>query len=184
MEYRRVHSEDFEQIVALQNKNLVEILDQTEQKDGFLSAAFSVEEFQAMDEDLCVVVCVDAGQVCGYACASSVEYNQQFPLVAAMIERFQKIHYQAKPLTSYRSFIYGPVCIDKAYRGQGVLTGLFNQMQKLLRERESPPELLIVLISAQNERSLKAHQKLGIEMIDQFLFKDKLFWVLVRLITK
>src|SRR3990167_6711788 len=104
MEFRRPLSQDFEQMVVLQNKNLDTTLPQQQLADGFLSTAFTVEQFKMMDHQLCVIVCIDAGSVCGYLCASTIELNQSFPLQAVMLDYCSQCTYNKIPLMSYRSF--------------------------------------------------------------------------------
>lgn len=114
MEYRRAQSvEDFQKIIELQNKNLPRVLSDIEKKDGFLSGEFTIEQFQAMNNDLCVMVCFDNEHLCGFLVAASIEFNQQFPLAKAMTDCFSKVSYKDKLLTEYKPFISGPGCIDK-----------------------------------------------------------------------
>ena len=184
MEYRRPSSSDFDKIVALQNSNLASALKQSEQLDGFLTASFSAQQFQAMDNDLCVVVCTEAEQMIGYACASSVEYNKSIPLIATMLKYFPMITYKNKSLATYHSFIYGPVCIDKGYRGKGILHPLFKKILEFLLHEHQQLELLTTLISIENTRSLNAHEKLSMEIVGQFEFNEKAFCILVFPINK
>lgn len=182
MQYRRALSSDYLGIVALQNKNLRAALTAPEQADGFLSVQFSEEQFQAMNHDLCVIVGVDQKAVRCYACASSLEFNQQVPLIVNMCEDLKKISYQKKRLSDYASFIYGPVCIDKAYRGKGILLNLFQEVLAFLRKEHSYLELLVTLIAKNNLRSLNAHKKLGLEMVGEFSFNENVFSILVFII--
>ncbi len=177
MQFRRPLPTDFAQMVNLQNQNLATQLSPEDRVNGFLSASLSVEQFQAIDQDLCVVVCSDSNHVCAYACASSIEYNKSIPLVEAMIQQLSMLSYQGKPLTDYHSFIYGPVCIDQAHRGQGILAPLLETLLNAL-----PPQfdLLLTLISKDNLRSIHAHQKLGIEKVGEFEFRGQLFLILAR----
>lgn len=179
MQYRRPQANDFQQMAELNNKNMISALNEAEKADGFLSASFTAEQFKMMDTDLCSVVCVDADKVCGYVCASSIEFNKNIPLVAAMIDQFPHITYQGKPLTAFKSFIYGPVCIDKAYRGKGILENLFKTMLEILAKDAPHLELLTVLIATENQRSINAHKKLGIEPVGEFKFKQKNYLALV-----
>src|SRR4030095_7072660 len=84
-----------------------------------------------MDRDVGVLVARDAEHVAGYLCASGIEFNRQFPMLAAMIERYGEVSFQGRALSNQTTFVYGPACVDRAYRGQGVLRGMFR---KLLRE--------------------------------------------------
>lgn len=179
MEFRRPTQHNFKDMLTLQNSNLVTSLNQTERADGFLTACFTEQQFQAMNEDLCVVVCENAGKIIGYACASSISYNRNVPLVAAMLKQFPDIIYNEKPLSAYPAFIYGPVCIDKDYRGKGILAQLFDQMIRIVQQEQNQLELLTVPISSENQRSLNAHQKLGMTIVSQFPYNDKIFCNLV-----
>ena len=177
MQFRRPLPTDFAQMVNLQNRNLATQLSPADRVNGFLSAALCIEQFQAMDHDLCVVVCAESTQVCAYACASSIEYNKNIPLVEAMIQQFPRLAYQGKALADYHPFIYGPVCIDQAHRGQGILSPL---LETLLDALSPQFDLLLTLISKENLRSIHAHQKLGIEEVGQFEFQGQLFLILAR----
>jgi L-amino acid N-acyltransferase YncA len=179
MEYRRPSADDFTKIVDLQNRNLLSVLGETEQADGYLSAAFSEQQFREMNNDLCVVVCADREKIAGYACATSIEYNKGVPLVANMLKQFQHVSYKGKPLNAYRSFIYGPVCIDKEYRGKGILNNLFDKMKWLILHEHPELELLTVLIAKENIRSIKAHEKLDMETVGEFQFNNRTFLILV-----
>lgn len=179
MEYRRPIANDFEQMVELQNKNLVSTLEQSDKADGFLSAAFSAEQFHDMDKDLCVVVCTHMHKVCGYLCATSIEYNETVPLVATMLKRYSEIHYQGKTLAEYQSAICGPLCIDKEFRGQNILLHLYNYLSQFLRIEHKNLELLITCIANDNGRSINANKKLGAELVGEFEFNKNPFSILV-----
>jgi hypothetical protein len=178
MEYKRPGSDDFEQMVILQNKNLASTLTSSEKADGFLSEAFSAEKFKAIDDDLCVLICKDKNRMCGYLCVSSIEHNKKVPLVEAMVKRFPHIIYHGKPLTTYNIAIYGPVCIDKDYRGQGILLNLYNALPQFLLKEHSELDLYAVLISSLNQRSVNAHKKLGMEIIGEYEFNKNTFLIL------
>lgn len=179
MQYRRPLLHDFEKMIALQNNNLVSALSKVHQSDGFLSASLTAEQFQEMDKDLCVIVCDDLEKICGYLCVSSVDYNKKIPLVAAMIERFSTIEFQGKPLSAYQSFISGPVCVDRAHRGQGIFINLYQHLMLVLRQEHPELELATTLIANENPRSIHAHKKLGMETVGEFKFNNKDFSILV-----
>ncbi len=184
MEYRRPSSDDFEQMVLLQNKNLVSVLNSSEKADGFLSGAFSAEEFKAMDEDLCVLICSDNKHMCGYLCVSSIESNKNVPLVVAMVKCFPHIKYQEKLLKDYNIAIAGPVCIDKEYRGQGILLNLYNTLPQFLVKEHPELDLYAVLISASNQRSVNAHKKLGMKIVGEYEYENNIYLILVSPINK
>lgn len=178
MKYQRAHSEDFEQIVILQNKYQASSLSSSDKTDGFLSGAFSVEQLKSMDEDIGVFVCKDKDLVRGYLCAGSVKYNKGVPIVAAMLDCFPHINYQGKTLSTYNIAISGPVCIDKDYRGQGLFFSLYHHLTTFLLSERPELELYVVFVSTQNQRSINAHKKLGMEIVGQFSFNKDHFVIL------
>src|SRR3990167_8856492 len=113
LEYRRILPEDFAEIMALQNRNLLAHLDLPDQQQGFLLTAFSEEQFKAMDREIAVVVAVDHGKICAYLAASTAHFNQTVPFPATMLNYCAHLHFQGKPLNSYQLVIPNPLCIAK-----------------------------------------------------------------------
>jgi hypothetical protein len=158
MDYRRALPEDFAAIVDLQNRNLEWNLDQQMRYDGFLSTAFSIEQFKRMDEEVAIVVGVDAGKLCGYVCASTPAFNRSMPFPAAMLEYAAQTIYRDKALTSYDLCVTTPICIDRDYRGSGAYLGLCYKMLELVWGRY---DLAVGFISTANARHLHAIQKMA-----------------------
>lgn len=71
------------------------------------------------------------------------------------------------------AYVYGPVCIDQAARGQGVLEALYNYAVARLPGREA-----ILFINASNTRSLQAHGRLGMVQVASFTLGGEVFFVL------
>ena len=111
MHTRPAVAADIQAILSIQTANLHANLTEAERRDGFLSAAFTAEHFAQMMREVAVMVADDAGEVCGYLCAGSPAFHRQFPLLAAMIDRFQRVDFLGRPLAAQRAFIYGPVCV-------------------------------------------------------------------------
>lgn len=182
MNYRKPIGDDFEKMVQLQNKYLKSVLSTEEQANGFLSVAFTADQFRAMDKDLCIAVCSDdQDQLRGYLCSSTPQFNQQFPLLASMINRFPHIQYRNKPVSTYHSFLTGPGCVDKKFRGQGIYLNLYQKLFEMI-----PPEyeIALTMISDDNPRSLNGSKNSGREVLGQFEFNGKLFWILARPVSK
>ena len=96
------------------------------------------------------------------------------PLIAHLLKRLNKILSDDVPCCM---FVYGPVCIDKQYRGAGVLVGMFNLMLQTLQGKY---EVGIAFVSALNARSFKAHHdKLGMKLVDEFEFNGQQFRTLM-----
>lgn len=56
------------------------------------------------------------------------------------------------------AYIYGPVCVAQGYRGQGIFEHLLQHLAVTMAGREG-----VLFINQDNERSLRAHQRLGMQ---------------------
>lgn len=70
------------------------------------------------------------------------------------------------PDLTKNNWLYGPVCIDLHYRGQGILNTLYDKICALNTGKP------IAFINTQNPRSLAAHQKLGMRVAANFTFDE------------
>jgi predicted N-acetyltransferase YhbS len=154
MQFRPLRDQDLPGVLALQEANLHANLGDAERADGFLSARFDPEQLTAMGAQVGVLVAADGERVAGYACASEVDYNRRFPLLAAMIDALPRLRYQGRTLDQTRCFVYGPVCVDRAWRGRGVLRGL---VAALRRHTAGRFDCGVAFIAQDNPRSLAAH---------------------------
>jgi L-amino acid N-acyltransferase YncA len=180
MDLRRATPQDFSEILKLQAANFIDNLRVEDLRDGFLSAEFTSRQLEEIANDVALLVASDKGRVLGYLCACSCDYYKQFPLLAKMIRSFDSIHYLGKPLSSYRLFIYGPVCVDKSYRGHGLLHGLYDV---LLREVSGIYEVGTAFVSKDNPHSLSAHVNgLGMANTGEFEFRGRHYDILAFLV--
>ncbi|NJL52977.1 MAG: hypothetical protein HC930_13640 [Hydrococcus sp. SU_1_0] len=65
--------------------------------------------------------------------------------------------------------------MDRTWRGSGAFPQLFVTMRSSLAERYP---IGITFINRLNQRSLKAHQKLNLEIIDEFEFNQGSYYSL------
>jgi hypothetical protein len=175
--FRRAQVEDFEKMVELQNRNLVSFLKENERGDGFLSTAFTAEQFQEMNKSIGVAVAYDDEKLCGYLCCSTIEFNKKFPFPAAAIKNCDQVFYKEKPINSYNCFMANPLCIDKNYRGEGVIIELCNKALDFIPQHY---ELALSFIADANQRSLSASKKVGMQPIEKFSSAGNDFWIVVR----
>jgi len=165
--FRRVRESDYAALVALQEANLRDNLTEAQLSEGFLSARFSREQFAAMDAGVALVVAEVDGLIAGYLCGSSVEFNRRFALLAAMIERYPHSELRGRALQSYASFVYGPVCVDRRFRGRGLLRGLYRALRA---EAAGKFEIGVAFVAQDNTHSLAAHVQ-GLGMCDAGSFE-------------
>ncbi len=58
----------------------------------------------------------------------------------------------------YRHFIMGQICVHKSYRGTGIFDRLYSGMREQMQPRY---ELCIPEVATRDQRSLKAHYRVG-----------------------
>ena len=176
MRIRPAVAADTYPILSIQTANLYANLTEEERRGGFLSAAFTAEHFVQMTREVVVMVADDEGEVCGYLCAGSLEFHRQFPLLAAMLDRFERVSFLGRPLTAQRTFIYGPVCVARSHRGRGLLRGLYDALR---REVAGGYDAGVAFVAKDNQRSLAAHTDgLGMTLAGDFSFNGKQYWIL------
>jgi hypothetical protein len=176
IQYRKATPADFEGILMLQHQNLKTTL-QEDLSQGFLSIEFTREQLHRINSELGIFVAVQGNVVIGYLMAESIEFAIGSPLIAHLLKRLMDFVFEDVPLASRCLFVYGPVCIDKQHRGQGVLEGLFSVMLLTLRGQY---DVGVVFVSELNPRSLSAHQdKLKMQAVDSFEFNGLEYKTLV-----
>jgi hypothetical protein len=177
MSFRKANTVDIPTIIELQKKNLLKNLEPHDRQDGFLSIEYSADQLARLNQDPGIFVALKDDHLSGYLITQAMDFALKAPLIATMVQRFPDIQYRARPLSGLRTFIYGPVCIDRRSRGQGVLEGLYTVMIGSLRGQF---DLGVAFVSQKNPRSLRAHRKkLGMKVVDEFEFSGQKYYTLV-----
>ena len=173
MNFRRAAQDDLSAILGLLEANLADNLSVEERKSGFLSAKFTRAQVAEMANDLGIIVADDGRGIVGFVCASPLEFNRQFPLLAAMLQHFDRLHYGGKPLSACPAFMYGPVCVDRSQRGKGLLRGLY---ERLLIEVTGKYDVGVAFVARGNPHSLRAHvDGLGMADVGEFEFGGRAY---------
>ncbi len=174
--YRRARPEDYAGILRLQAANYVGNLSQEELSQGFLSAEFTHAQVDEMAQDLGITVAVNDSEIAGYLCAFRNEFNHGSPVLAKMFESYARVYFEQRPLISYSSYCYGPVCISRQYRGQGLLRGLYEAQTHDLAERY---EIGVAFVARNNPHSLQAHVAgLGMTEVGEFAVNRQTYVIL------
>ena len=108
--------------------------------------------------------------------AASWEFWSKWPLFQHMIKDLENTTYLGQKLNVENSYQYGPICIDKAYRGGDVLVNLFEFSRQEMSKRYP---ILITFINHINPRSYETHtRKLGLDVIKDFQFNNNNYYEL------
>jgi len=165
--YKLASSDDeLRQIIALQARNLTEnITTETRRSQGFVTVKHTFELLKRMNESAGQVIAVDHDKVVAYALVMRPELRSAVPVLVPMFDMFDTIQYRGQSLTSYRYYVMGQVCVGEGYRGFGLFDGLYNKHREVYSKEY---EVCITEISESNERSMRAHERVGFRTIHKF----------------
>lgn len=177
MIYRNATNDDIPQILELQKKYHVSTISDEDRPDGFVTTLFTREQFgEIIQREQGIAIACDGDRVVAYAMAASWEYWSQWPLFQHMIKGLPETEYLGRTLSKENSYQYGPICIEKSYRGTQVLPRLFDFSREQMNGRYP---ILITFINHINPRSYKAHvDKLGLDVIKDFQFNNNNYYEL------
>lgn len=176
MIYRRAELKDIPGIILLEKKYHINSISEEDKPDGFITTFFSENKLKRLIEEEGLAVACNGDKVAGFAAAASWHFWATWPVFQPMIDDLPNIKYKDRILSVDNSYQYGPVCIDKAYRGSEVLPNLFECLRLIMKD--SYP-ILVTYINPVNQRSLQAHsRKLGLDVVKEFVFHGNKLMVL------
>ena len=160
---------ELEGILHLQRQNLRQHLTEEEAADqGFLTAEYSLEYLHQMHRVHPSVIAVDEDKLAGYALVVERSVGSGHPLLEDLIAEVDRLQYRHRPLRSSAYVVVGQLCVARDYRGVGLVPQLYQRFRESLQGQY---EYVITDISCANRRSLKAHLKVGFQVIHTFLFE-------------
>ena len=178
MTIKQATKQDIEAIMQLQEKYHVSNLTETEkQTKGFVTMKVTHEQFAHLTVSSGVFIAVaESGQLAAYALTSDWTYYSQWAIIQEMESLLTDFSLENVAITTKNSFQYGPVCIDEAFRGQGILGQLFKAIQSIYVPKYV---FAITFINKQNERSMKAHaRQTPLSIVGDFRFNGNEYWAL------
>jgi L-amino acid N-acyltransferase YncA len=162
---------ELEGILALQRRNLKRCLSESEaEEQGFLVAEYNLAYLQQMQARRPSVVAVDDGRVVGYALVVTQEVRKGLPFISDLFDEIDRISYRGALLAGTDYVVVGQLCVDKDYRGQGLVDRLYGCFRASLDDRY---HCGVTDIARANRRSLKAHQKVGFEVIHTIEYEGR-----------
>jgi RimJ/RimL family protein N-acetyltransferase len=123
------------------------------------------------------VVARREGQVVGYALSMDLACGPLVPALEVMFATFERLRFDDRPLTSYRFYVMGQVCVAREVRGAGVFDALYAGHRRWFADRF---ELLVTDVASRNHRSRRAHARVGFVDLHRYRDADD-DWVTVAL---
>ncbi len=160
-EYSIVQTEaELKGILTLLESNLaINVPDEVEDKEGFLTVAYSREDLKRMHDTEPGIIAKDKDQVIAYVLALNPVIKKDFPILTPLLDLFEKIIYEGRPVSTYNYLIIGQACIEKNYRGKGIFKKIYAAYNARFRDKY---DFAISEIATRNQRSMNAHSESGL----------------------
>ena len=123
---------------------------------GQLAVRFTREQIASSIQASPAVVARRNGEVIGFVLTRD-KRGANPPIIEAMFGAYAG---------AKNAYSYGPVCVDASARGFGIAARMFAELRKLLPGREG-----VLFIKASNETSLRAHRKMDMREVSEFVFE-------------
>lgn len=158
---------DLQQIIDLQRANLRENIGDTArmEEQGFVVARYDVPFLERLYTAEPPVVAYDGEKVAGYCLPVPLDVAESSPFLKSTAQIVAQLNYAGKPLTDWRYCLMGQICIAESHRGIGLFDKLYLAMRAQLQGRY---DLVITEVSHRNKRSMRAHQRIGYEIIHNY----------------
>jgi L-amino acid N-acyltransferase YncA len=157
---------DLEGILLLQRENLAQNVTEEEKLDqGFVMVSHKLSDLQDFSKYAPQLILKEGGKVVGYLLAMSKSLRETVPMLKPMFEQIDQITHSGKEIRDSNYLIVGQVCIGKEFRGLGLIDEMFAEYQKIFEEDY---DFAITEIVTTNSRSIRAHLRVGFEIIHKF----------------
>jgi predicted GNAT superfamily acetyltransferase len=165
------------EILQLQKNNLPQNLTESEMtSQGFVTVSHSLDDLRKLNNYEQHVVMKDKNKMAGYLLAMTQHSKHDIPVLIPMFEMFDKIIYNNKLISEYNYIVVGQVCIEKNYRGQGLLNEMYAAYKNNFQHKY---DFAITEIATNNIRSIRAHQKVGFFEVHIFIDASNTEWSIV-----
>ncbi|HSC37366.1 MAG TPA: hypothetical protein VLD19_05835, partial [Chitinophagaceae bacterium] len=157
---------DLQEIIGLQKNNLPVSLTRQEMQDqGFVTVVHSLEVLRKMNAIEQSIIAKDNGKTIAYLLAMTEQSKADIPVLAPMFELFAQVAWRGKPVAAWRYLVVGQVCVDKNYRGRGILDHCYAAYKQHFSDKY---DFAITEIATKNGRSVNAHKRVGFTEIHRY----------------
>ena len=157
-----VHNQrELQQILELQQANLARSLSPEQiSEQGFVTVEHTLDLLRRMHAIAPSIVAREGESLAGYALVMPVECRSFIPMLEPMFARLEQLG-----MMRQRFYVMGQICVAAPWRGQGVFDLLYRAHRKYLR---TAYDLSVTEVAMRNTRSMRAHQRVGFEIIDRY----------------
>jgi hypothetical protein len=157
---------ELEGILTLQKANLPYALSHEEiRSQGFVTVSHTYAQLEGLNNIEKHIIGKDGDNVIAYLLAMTKQSAGDIPVLIPMFEIFNNIIHRGKRVNEYNYIVIGQACVGKDYRGQGV----FDEIYKAYRNHFIKKyDFAITEIDSTNERSMRAHERVGFKVVHEY----------------
>ena len=152
------------QIAALSMENMSSMIpDDLKEKEGYVTWPYSIEDLRVIHQITPSIVIKDDDKVIAYLIILVSEVREVYQPLKNILKLLGPSSYQDRLFEDYKYYILGQDCVQRDYRGRGLIKLLFDFQKKHLAPRY---DLGVSAISVHNPLSQRIHEKLGAQVIN------------------
>jgi hypothetical protein len=169
--------EDLTGILDLQKANLLSVLTKEETlTQGFVTVIHSYGQLEKLNSIEQHIIAKQGNTIIAYVLAMTEHSKSDIPILIPMFNLFDKLFLNGRPISGYNYLLVGQACVDKKYRGQGILDHCYAAYKKKFAGKY---DFAITEIASANVRSRNAHKRIGFKEIHRYYSNDKTEWCIV-----
>jgi GNAT superfamily N-acetyltransferase len=155
------------EILELQRDNHLSTLSAEQARaQGFVTARHSIDSLQQMHAlGRSIVARAEDGRLAGYALMMAREARPFVPILDPMFQTLEGLSWRGTPLAQLSYYVMGQICVAEPFRGQGAFEALYDGHRA---EYAGRYQLIVTEIATRNERSLRAHARVGFEPVHRY----------------
>ena len=158
--------EELMEILILQEKNhRHNISIEAGLKNGFLSVRHELAVLEKMNLASPQIIAKVDNKVVAFAMVMLHSFKASIPALIPLFETLEEVSYKGKQITHYNYYVMGQICIDESYRSKGIFDQLYSKHKEVYSKKF---DICVTEISSKNLRSMKAHQRVGFEVVHTF----------------
>lgn len=179
---RYARPEDAHPLSQRLQANTKENLTAEERNEGYITGGGpSGDVLATMAEDPGFAVAIDRTEVVGCIGASRFDQHEG-GMVETMVAACSEADFRGESLSTYRTFLYGPALVARGYRGNGVLSDVFETFIEIVADEF---EVGLAWVAEENQASYAVHTDgLGMSPVAGFEVDEDQYTVLAFLIDE
>ncbi|MGK0364219.1 MAG: ribosomal protein S18 acetylase RimI-like enzyme [Saprospiraceae bacterium] len=176
------NDEDLKQILALQKLNYKAYISPEEaESQGFVSIEHDFPLLKDMNADYQHIIAKSDDKVIGFALVMLRKFGDEIDVLLPMFERINVLDWKEVSMADSSYFIMGQVCVAKGFRGLGVFSGLYTEMKERMK---GDFDYLVTEVASRNIPSMRAHKKVGFELMLNYTIEGDEEWNIIILELK